>query len=55
MHAYVDGQLIGMFSGPTGGTLNGIKPGKHVLELRVTTADHLTELDATARVDFIVQ
>ena len=55
LHAYVDGQLMGMFSGPTGGTLTGIQPGKHVLELRVTTEDHLTELDATAKVSFVVQ
>ena len=55
VHAYIDGQLMGMFSEPSGGTLNGIQPGKHVLELRVTTEDHLTELDATAKVNFVVQ
>jgi putative copper export protein len=55
LHAYIDGQLMGMFSDPTNGTLNGIQPGKHVLELRVTTEDHVTELDATAKVNFAVQ
>jgi putative copper export protein len=55
LHAYIDGELMGMFSDPTRGTLNGIPPGKHVLELRVTTEDHLTELDATARVNFVVE
>jgi hypothetical protein len=51
VHAYVDGELMGMFK-TTKGTLNGIKPGKHTLELRVTTADHNTELDATDKVSF---
>ena len=51
VHAYVDGELVGMFKS-TKGTLNGIKPGKHTLELRVTTADHNTELDATDRITF---
>jgi hypothetical protein len=51
VHAYVDGEMAGMFKGSKG-TLNGIKPGQHVLELRVTTADHNTELDATAKVTF---
>jgi hypothetical protein len=55
LHAYIDGKLMGMFSDPNGGTLTGIQPGKHVLELRVTTEDHLTELDATAKVGFVVQ
>jgi hypothetical protein len=55
LHAYVDGRLMGMFSDPSGGTLTGIQPGKHILELRVTTEDHLTELDATAKVDFLVE
>jgi ASC-1-like (ASCH) protein len=36
------------------GTLNGIKPGKHVLELRVA-ADHQTELDASDKVEFTVK
>jgi len=52
-HAYVDGELMGMFEGEKG-TLNGIKPGKHVLELRVVAADHETELDATDKVEFTV-
>ena len=53
-HAYVDGELIGMFEGEKG-TLNGIKPGKHTLELRVVTADHNTELDATDKVTFTIK
>ena len=55
LHAYIDGQLMGMFGDPYGGTLTGIQPGKHVLELRVTTDDHVTELDAKDKVDFIVE
>jgi hypothetical protein len=51
VHAYVDGEMVGMFK-TTKGTLNGIKPGKHTLELRVTTADHNTELDATDKITF---
>jgi hypothetical protein len=53
-HAYVDGQLMGMFESEKG-TLNGIKPGKHTLELRVVADDHQTELDATDRVEFEVK
>ena len=34
------------------GTLNGIKPGKHVLELRVVADDHKTELEASDKVVF---
>jgi hypothetical protein len=51
VHAYVDGELAGMFKGSKG-TLNGIKPGQHTLELRVATSDHNTELDATDEVTF---
>jgi hypothetical protein len=51
VHAYVDGEMVGMFKSEKG-TLNGIKPGKHTLELRVTTADHNTELDATDKTTF---
>lgn len=54
VHAYVDGEMMGMFSSEKG-TLNGIKPGRHTLELRVVTADHNTELDATDRVTFTTQ
>jgi hypothetical protein len=54
VHAYVDGQMMGMFKGEKG-TLNGITPGKHVLELRVATPDHQTELNATDRVEFLVK
>lgn len=51
VHAYVDGEMAGMFQSSKG-TLNGIKPGQHTLELRVATADHNTELNATDRVTF---
>ena len=54
VHAYVDGQIAGMFKS-TKGTLTGIKPGNHILEVRVVTADHNTELDATDKVQFIVK
>ena len=37
------------------GTLNGIKSGKHVLELRVVATDHSTELDASDKVEFMVK
>ena len=50
VHAYVDGQMMGMFVSDKG-ALNGIEPGKHTLELRVVTADH-TELNATDKVSF---
>ena len=53
-HAYVDGELMGMFESEKG-TLNGIKPGKHVLELRVVAEDHKTELDATDKINFTVK
>ena len=54
VHAYIDGELMGMFESEKG-TLTGVKPGKHTLELRVVTSDHNTELDATDKVDFSVQ
>ena len=53
-HAYVDGELMGMFESDKG-TLNGIKSGKHVLELRVVATDHSTELDASDKVEFMVK
>ena len=53
-HAYVDGELIGMFESEKG-TLNGVKPGKRVLELRVVASDHETELDASDKVEFTVK
>jgi hypothetical protein len=53
-HAYVDGELMGMFESEKG-TLNGVKPGKHTLELRVVASDHETELDASDRVEFTVK
>jgi hypothetical protein len=43
-----------MFEGEKG-TLNGIKPGAHVLMLRVVAADHKTELDASDEVNFTVK
>jgi hypothetical protein len=54
VHAYVDGELMGMFNGQSG-TLTGIKPGKHVLELRVVAEDHQSELNAIDRVSFSVK
>jgi hypothetical protein len=54
VHAYVDGEMAGMFKGSKG-TLNGIKPGQHTLELRVVTGDHNTELNATDRVSFMTK
>ncbi|MGE5215422.1 MAG: hypothetical protein ACM3SP_00305 [Chloroflexota bacterium] len=51
VHAYVDGEMAGMFKSAKG-TLTGITPGKHTLELRVATSDHNTELDATDKVSF---
>jgi len=51
VHAYVDGQMAGMFKSSKG-TLNGLKPGQHTLELRVATSDHNTELNATDKVTF---
>lgn len=54
IHAYVDGELMGMFTSEKG-TLTGIRPGHHVLELRVVAEDHQTELDALDRVEFMVK
>jgi hypothetical protein len=51
VHAYVDGEMTGMFKTEKG-TLNGVKPGKHTLELKVTTSDHNSELAATDKVSF---
>jgi hypothetical protein len=51
VHAYVDNELVGMFESDKG-TLNGIKPGKHTLELRVVADDHKTELEAKDTVGF---
>ena len=45
---------MGMFESEKG-TLTGLKLGKHTVELRVVSADHKTELDATDKVDFSVQ
>ena len=54
VHAYVDGELMGMFQSKAG-TLNGLTPGRHLLELRVVAEDHQTELDASDRVEFMVK
>jgi putative copper export protein len=54
VHAYVDGELMGMFESRQG-TLTGIGPGRHTLELRVVAADHQTELDASDKVQFVVK
>ena len=54
VHAYLDNELMGMFEGEKG-TLNGIKPGSHVLKLRVVADDHKTELDASDEVSFTVK
>jgi putative copper export protein len=53
-HAYVDGELMGMFEGRNG-TLTGISPGRHTLELRVVAEDHQTELAAGDRIEFVVK
>ncbi|MBI2533664.1 MAG: hypothetical protein HYW03_15830 [Deltaproteobacteria bacterium] len=45
---------MGMFESDKG-TLNGINPGKHTLELRVVAEDHQTELDAIDKVEFAVK
>ena len=54
VHAYIDGELMGMFQSKSG-TLNGLKPGRHTLELRVVAADHQSELDAYDRLEFTVK
>lgn len=51
VHAYVDNEMMGMFKSAKG-TLTGIKPGHHILELRVATSDHNAELNATDKVSF---
>jgi hypothetical protein len=53
-HAYIDGELMGMFESQNG-TLTGIAPGAHTLELRVVAADHMTELDASDKIHFVVK
>jgi len=54
VHAYIDGELMGMFMS-NDGTLTGIRPGRHLLELRVVAEDHQTELDARDRIEFWVR
>jgi len=54
VHAYVDGELMGM-SESKEGMLNGIARGRHILEFRVVAADNQTELDVTDRVEFVVK
>ncbi len=53
-HAYVDGELMGMFESRDG-TLTGIRPGRHTLELRVVADDHQTELAASDKIQFVVK
>ncbi len=53
-HAYVDGELMGMFESQNS-TLTGVAPGHHTLELRVVAEDHQTELDASDTVHFVVK
>jgi protein SCO1 len=53
LHVYVDGEMMGMFETEMG-SLTGIRPGKHLLEVRVA-ADHQTELDAIDKVNFVVK
>lgn len=55
LHAYVDRELMGMFSDPEKGILTGISPGHHTLELRAVAEDHQTELDASDKVGFMVK
>jgi len=54
VHAYVNGELMGMFKSEKG-TLTGIRPGRHRLEIRLVAEDHQTELGATDKVNFVVQ
>jgi len=54
VHAYVDGEMMGMFKSEKG-TLTGIQPGKHTLELRVVAKYHQTELDASDKVNFVIK
>ena len=54
VHVYVDGDLMGMFKSERG-TLTGIQPGHRTLEVRVVAKDHVTELDATDKVHFVVK
>ena len=54
VHAYIDGELMGMFVGKAG-TLKAYKPGRHRLELRVVATDHQSELAAFDRTEFMVK
>ncbi len=53
VHAYVDGELMGMFESDKG-TLTGVRPGTHTLELRAAM-DHMIELNAVDKVQFVVK
>jgi protein SCO1/2 len=54
VHVYVNGELMGMFQTEKG-TLTGIRPGRHVLEVRIVAEDHQTEFGATDKVHFVVK
>lgn len=54
IHAYVDGDLMGMFETETG-TLTGIAPGRHRLDVRMVAKDHRTELKASDSVVFVMK
>ena len=52
-HAYVDGELMGMFESAKG-TLNGVKPAM-CWNCASSPQDHDTKLDATDKVTFTVK
>jgi len=45
---------MGMFESRRG-TLTGIPPGRHTLEVRVVAEDHQTELNAGDKIEFVVK
>jgi hypothetical protein len=53
-HAYVDGELMGMFEGSSG-TLTGVPPGRHTLELHLVGEDHMTEFATSNKVEIVVK
>ena len=54
VQAYVDGKLRGGFQGEKG-TLHGIAPGRHTLEVRLSAVDQKTDLNAAGKVSFVVE